>query len=114
MISLSTLTYDLNGAVSFEAAPETVYPQLTRRITRKATLDGLSTINDMGFTHSDGTIIVATRDFSVSDQLEYLVKNYSLLHIVTRNGSFKGAIKSLNTSITPMTFTFLISEKTNK
>lgn len=111
MMALSTPTYDLRGYIVIHESPDTLYPQLTRRVSRTATLDGKSTISDMGYTDSDGSYVVRFDDTSIKENLERLIKTYPLLYLSTKNGCFSGTIKTMDTSKTPMEFTFLIKEK---
>jgi len=111
MIAISTPTYDLNGHIVISESPETLYPQLKRRVSRTATLDGKSTLSDMGYSDSDGTYLVRLDNAALKDDLEALIKTYPLLYLSTKQGCFSGTIKNMNMSKTPMEFTFLIKEK---
>lgn len=113
MIALSTITYDIQGHVVIRETPESILPDLTRRVTRTATLDGESTISDLGFTYSDMTYVVRSRSLS-DDQiaiLEAMIKTYPLVRISTSEGAFIGAISAMTVGRIPVEFTLLIKQK---
>jgi len=111
MIAISTPTYNLSGHIVINESPDTLYPQLTRRVTRTATLDGKSSINDMGYSDSDGAYVVRLNDSSLKDNLESLIKSYPLLYLSTIHGCFSGVIKTMDMSKNTPEFTFLIKER---
>lgn len=111
MIAISTPTYDLNGHIVIHEDVTTLYPELRRRATRTATLDGKSSIADMGYSDSDGTFIVTLTDAGLTEQLERLIKTYPLLYLSSKKGVFSGVIQLMNTQINPIEFTFLIKQK---
>ena len=53
---LSTLTFDLEGAVMLSLMPDSGRGQTARRINRVATLDGGAAINDSGHSYADRTV----------------------------------------------------------
>jgi len=110
MISISAPTYDLNGNVIIVDDAQTKEPDLKRRVTRTATLDGASTISDMGYSDSDGVYNIKSNYVDV-DKLKNLIQNYSLLTLSTKNGVFSGVISKMNVSAMPVQITFLIEKK---
>ena len=116
MMSIRTPLYDLNGFILFQEAANTSYPELSRRVTRTATLDGNSTINDMGYSDSDNSYIIRINNMPQSDilKLSTIIKTYALVYLSTREGVFYGAISSLNTANDPAEFTFLIKNRASE
>lgn len=113
MIALSTITYDIAGHIVIKADPQSIYPNLERRVSRVATLDGESTIADLGFTYSDMTYSIKTSNMTTEQitKLENIIKTYSLIRISTREGAFTGVISKMSVGIRPVEFTLLIKRK---
>lgn len=113
MIALSTITFDLNGCILLHANPETTAQVYERRNSKNATLDGLSTISDMGFTASDNVFQIKVSDLPADkiSQLIYLVKNYPLLYYANQDGFFLGAMNTLRPNINPVEFIFQVKEQ---
>jgi hypothetical protein len=113
MIGLSTLTYDLNGAIVLNANPDTTAQVYERRNSKNATLDGLSTISDMGYTASDNVFQVRCKDLAADkiEQLIYLVKSYPLLYYANSDGVFLGALNTLRVNVNPVEFIFQVKEQ---
>ena len=113
MIGLSTLTYDIDGYIVLEENIKTDNPTLTRRVTRTATLDGLSSISDLGFSDSDGTFFLYfsnITNFGIAT-LEYLIKNYATLRLSSKSGCFEGVLKLVDTNEIPIQATFFIEKR---
>ena len=113
MIGLSTITFDLNGSILLDAEPNTTMQVYERRNSKNATLDGLSTISDMGFTASDNVFQVKCLDVTAEkiQQLIYLVKNYALLQYANADGVFVGALNTVRPQINPVEFIFQVKEQ---
>ncbi len=105
MIGISTPTYDINGSFLIRhIESDTDTTARSRRVTRTATLDGASEIEDLGMSHSDRTFDIRARGLSLAeyDKLALLVETYPLLIITTDEGAFEGAPEkiSINNDIT--------------
>jgi len=111
VIALSTTTYALDGHIVIKELPKSNLPSFARRLTRTATLDGNSSINDGGYSDSDSTFIVKTNQTDIADNLETLIKNYPLMILTSKQGAFLGAMSSLSTRSYPIEFTFLVKER---
>lgn len=114
MISITTPTYDTEGSIllrNLESDTDTLTRE--RRITRTATLDGGSEIEDLGMSHADRTFAIRARGLSKEEfeKLAALVEAYPLLVITTRDGAYRGAPEriSLNNDVTNLRI--LIKEK---
>lgn len=116
MIAFASPIFDLNGHLIINESPNTNRPTLKRRITRTATLDGLSTFNDSGHTYSDGTyqIELLDADDATRAQLEYLIKTYPLLNLSSTEGAFIGAMETLNIDTNPILLRFIIKQITSE
>lgn len=112
MIGLYTPTYDLQGHIILNEDPSSTVPILSRRLTRTATLDGESTINDLGFSYSDGTYVLRFNDLTTKEigVLEHMIKLHPLVTLTTKEGAYFGAIKSLSLRVQPVELTFLIKK----
>ncbi len=90
-IGVSTLQYDPDGMkfVRQDILEEEKNFKYARRCSRVATLDGKAIVVDMGYSPSDLTYRVKTKD-DLFDWFFYLCKTYSSIRISTRAGAFKG------------------------
>ena len=113
VISLTSEIYDPNG--SFVAAPEldsTLCPY-ARRVTRTATLDGNSVLEDRGYTAADGTLSIILRVRSMADQerLVRLIRIYPVLRLSTHYGAFRGVVDQYTPSGGTATLRFLVQSQ---
>jgi hypothetical protein len=80
---LSSLTFDLDGAVALEILGDSDLGSSTRRVTRVATLDGGVAVNDFGYAAADKTILLrwvpASKDDA--DKIKRLVELYAQLYL---------------------------------
>lgn len=113
MISISARTFDLDGHLIIREDSSTIYPELTRRLSRTATLDGNSSINDSGYSVGDQEYIIEASRMTDNDitKLEHIIKNYSVIMLSSKGGVFLGAIKSIKTTLTPIEIIILISKQ---
>lgn len=97
-ISISTPTFDPSGLLLLSYDPESDSKQLSRRVSRTATMNGACTFDDLGFSWSDVTLNLKFSGISESEasSLDYLVKNYGALHIVTEEGAFVVVVESFS------------------
>lgn len=116
MIALSTLTYDLNGFIVLQEDINSENPTLSRRVSRTATLNGLSDLTDLGFSDGDGTFFLSFMDIDNTGIaiLEYLIKNYSKLRLSSKEGCFEGVLRFVDTNNLPVQATFLIEKKVSE
>lgn len=113
MISFTTPAFDLLGhLVMFESSAKTIMPDLVRRVSRTATLDGLSEISDSGHTYSDDSWKIAVVNMSDDDlaTLEYIIKNYSIINMATEKGCFQSVVKSVTQNKQTTTITVLVKK----
>jgi len=113
MITLSSLTYDLDGVVTINEAPETDYGDIRRRVNRASTLDGGAAFNDKGFTHADRTMTVTWRPVSKAhnESVARLVRLYTRLRLSAREGSFIVAPEFFQRGADENTLSLLVIEK---
>lgn len=113
MVIITTVNYDPLGFVILHANSDSKPETFTRRLTRTATLDGKSSISDMGYTASDATIELAVTDITQTaiDRLEYLVQTYPLVNLSINNSVYEGALSRVNTSKIPIKIDFLVKQR---
>jgi len=112
MISISSLTYDLNCPVELDISPESVLQEVSRRVTRTQTLDLGVSIVDNGFSHGDRTLrIQAKVTEAIADALLSLMQTYSILNFAVPEGVFSGAISNFMNDNGDVSFYILITEK---
>ena len=113
MISLTTIDYDFVGHVLIKPVPDSGRIIHQRRVSKNATLDGLSTISDFGYTASDNTLTIKVdnaSEFTIS-RLIYLVKNYPLLRLSNSDGVFLGSLSQVRHMTDPVEFIFDIRQQ---
>lgn len=113
MIGLSTKVLDLNGFLVIQEGLGTTFPQLSRRVTRTATLDRKSVINDSGYSEGDHEYLIHAHNMSMAEIaiLEYMVKTYSIIRISSKLGCFEGVIEYVNTNLSPVVIKLLITKQ---
>lgn len=113
IVTLTTIEYDPLGLVQVRADPASKSEVFSRRLTRTATLDGESSISDMGYTASDATLqlVISRITREISDRLEYLVQTYPLLHMSINNAVYEGAMDQLDTALLPVKFNFIVKRR---
>lgn len=87
--------------------------RFSRRQTHSATLDGLSVVDDSGFTHSDNSIIIKTKNITLAQikTLERMIRLYSEIVYSEEKGVFLGSISSLDTQKLPIEINFSVVQE---
>lgn len=113
MISLTTINYDFVGHIYIKTLPDSGRIVHQRRISKNATLDGLSTISDFGYTASDNTLTIKVDNATIEtiERLIYLVKSYPLLRLANADGVFIGSLNNIRATIHPVEFIFDIKQQ---
>lgn len=113
MISLTTITYDRLGYLTVNNMVETGALIHERRTSKAATLDGLASISDMGYTASDNLFVIKINEYTQAqiDRLIYLIKNYPLLRLVNADGVFIGVMDRVKTNLKPIEFNFNVKQQ---
>lgn len=98
MISITTPTFDLDGARVFNRDNLSSISALERRVSRTKTLDGGVNLYDSGYSAGDRTIELIQRLSSVSDYdfCDRIVKLYNEIIVSTRAGTFYANPSSLD------------------
>jgi hypothetical protein len=112
---IASIEYDPIGFILFKADPRSKKEKLSRRLSRTATLDGKSSISDMGYTASDATIELYLSRVTelIKNRLEYLVQSHSLLNLYIDNKVYLGAIQFVDTQTIPSRINFIVKERLN-
>ena len=113
ILHLTTPTFDEDGSLDLQYSPNSRLNNVSRRVTKTATLDGGSTIVDLGHSPSDNDLYIEVLAISDTDltTLRRLVTSYPLLNISTKDGHFSGVVSNFDSDTAPLSFTFLIKEK---
>lgn len=85
---LSTPTFDLLGVVELDLEDDTDLGETRRRVSRQATLDGGSVVNDSGHTEADRTLELrwVPSSAAVEANVDRLVRTYGELICSHRGG----------------------------
>lgn len=86
LVSLSTLTFDLDGHVYLSCAPDTTHGESRRRMNRIATLDGGAAFNDFGFSEADRVFDLRWSPTDNEVNVARLLKLYLRLRLATPEG----------------------------
>lgn len=99
LYGLSTLTYDLDGALLLQADKVgSTENMVSRRVVSNATLDGGSFVSDLGYSPSDRLFDLSIPDLT-SDEVENikrLFRLHSRFTLITREGAFLVNAKHVN------------------
>jgi len=89
LIAITVPTYDLDGVYVAHLHELSGTEDISRRATRTPTLDGLSVMNDLGFSDSDRTVVINVNP-SLADRevLSNFVKFYSNVYLFLKSGAF--------------------------
>jgi hypothetical protein len=80
--------------------------EISRRLSRSATLDGGGVLVDSGYSASDRVLTVNARVTSAEQAiLEYIAKNYTRVTVVTAEGVFSCGVSNLVTDNGDVTLT---------
>lgn len=84
-----------------------------RRVSRTATLDGGSIIDDLGFSDTDRTLSITANNVTKeqSIRLSYILRNYTLITIATDEAIFLCAPSSYSYSDGQASFVALVKQK---
>lgn len=91
--TLASPTADPTGWVQLPVVPGTTTGEVSRRVSRTATLDGGAVLNDFGFSDADRTIELRWLADSQAREatVQRLIELYGTLVVVTRAGAFLAA-----------------------
>ena len=113
LVTLSTTTFDLDGAIEIDALETSDLGETRRRMNRIATLDGGVVFNDFGATDGDRTIRLqwTPQDAATEAAIVRLVRLYQRLRISCPDGVYLAAPESYKSMQNLSTMTLLIAEK---
>lgn len=95
-----------------EREAETDLGGVSRRISRRATIDGGAFIDDFGFSEGDRTVRVVANSLSVAsyEQIKILIRLFGSVELITLEGVFEGSIQVANNG-EKFEMTFLVKER---
>ena len=113
MIYLAAPTFDLDGCLALTRGRIDDPLDLSRRVSRTATLDGGAELTDLGFTHADRTLRVTAPHVSQADaeRAAYLLQTYPTLIVATPTGCFLAAPEGMSVRGGALSLTLLVTEK---
>lgn len=110
-VSISAITFDLSGEVTFTPLPGSSYGNLARRANKVATTDGGVAVNDFGFSDGDREFLfILEPTEGERGRIEGIVRNYSQVNVATENGFYR-AIPEYEHEGKRGTLTLSITEK---
>lgn len=95
-LALAAQVFDPGGHILLDAAGDSSISEVSRRVSRTATLDGGVALNDTGCSAGDRQLDLLLDNLSAaaSDTLAYLTRTYPLLTVSLREGCFSGVPQS--------------------
>jgi len=110
MISISTLTADLNGNVAIPGYHD--FRDNQARVIRTKTLDGGVYINHSGISDGDRTLTISEK-LSEDDctKLWYIFNNYTEINVSIKDGFYKAVIQNLKIKNGHVDMTIYIESK---
>ena len=112
LVTLSTTTFDLDGAIEIDALETSDLGETRRRMNRIATLDGGVVFNDFGATDGDRTIRLqwTPQDAATEAAIARLVRLYSRLRLSCKDGLYLVAPESYKAAAATSVMTLLVVE----
>lgn len=112
-VTLSALTFDLRGSLTFEVLPETDWGEARRRVSRVATLDGGAALNDGGYAVAERTIALQfpVQSRAAAAAVEWLLQTHAELCLSTEFGALRVAPESFRLQGRRGTLSLLVLEK---
>ncbi|MBW2342501.1 MAG: hypothetical protein JRF53_00550 [Deltaproteobacteria bacterium] len=111
MISITTQISSSYVVVLQEDPDGSKLDRFSRRVSRRATLDGDAVVNDSGYSDMDRTLIVEAEITEAQKAtLEYMIKTYSRLNISSRAGFFVCAPENIEADNGQLKLTLLVAE----
>jgi len=98
-ICIATITIDDNGSLEMRFDDgDARYREVSRRVSRVATLDGESKVMDGGSTSSDNTILldITRQPQAVVAALRFMVSFYAKIIIFTPDGAYTAVPQRIN------------------
>lgn len=113
LVTLSTTTFDLDGAIEIDALETSDLGETRRRMNRIATLDGGVVFNDFGATDGDRTIRLqwTPQDAATEAAIARLVRLYQRLRVSCSEGVFLAAPEAYKSSQNVSTLSLLVAQK---
>ena len=111
MISITTQVASSYAVVLQEDPDGSTLDRFSRRVSRRATLDGGSAVNDSGYSDTDRTLIVEAEITAAQKvTLEYMIKTYSRLNVASKTGFFSCAPEDMDVDNGQLRLTLLVAE----
>jgi len=90
MIGLSSPVFDPAGAFLLNESNGSNFDDTSRRMRKRATLDGGVVVSDAGHSYGDSTwqLTLENPSKSIADALERLLRVYQTLTLTTKRGAF--------------------------
>lgn len=112
-ISVSAPSFDIDGSETILAINRQGLFDITRRVSRVATLDGSAAINDFGYSPADRRLEITwvPNEKSLSDNIRRMARQYSRLIVSFSDGCFIGAPESFTESRDENRLTVLIERQ---
>lgn len=112
MIVLIWPEYNAAGNVVLKPLPDSVLNENSRRVSRRATIDGGVYLDDSGHAHGDKTLrILIKNQQDLEQQLNSLLEGFSLCHLAMGADVYSGVINNITNETENLMINFLVKEK---
>lgn len=112
MIVLIFPTFRSSGNLVLDETEGTSLGAVSRRVQRRATIDGGAHFDDQGFSHVDRTMLInVQKTVWLKPRLEAFVAVYGIFGLSCREGFFTGTIDRISEDDTTVTIQFLVQTK---
>lgn len=93
---ISTTTASVRQVVLDRVRAPDKLGELTRRVSRTATLDGGVALTDQGYSDGDRTLVITARGTEEqAENVAYLLRNYSTVTVSVADGCYLAALSNL-------------------
>lgn len=113
MLMISAPVFDLSGTVIAHSPDMEGLQNMTRRVSRAATLDGQAAINDFGYTDADRDLVVEWTPATEAEleNVRRMFKTYSRLVVSFSEGCFLATPESFSAPAGQISITLFVDKR---
>lgn len=96
--SICTDLFSQSGAFIVEMGSKSVVDDIKRRVSRTATLDGGATTVDLGYSDSDRSFSIITKDVLAATEIREKARTHSNFTLSVKSGFFRCTLEKITFS----------------
>lgn len=112
MISVCAIQFDPEGRLTVTESPASETGSVSRRVARVATLDGLVSVNDGGYSDGDRDFrLIWQSDQATDDKVRRLIRIHGRVTVATREGVFEAVPERFDPGPPDSTLFLLVTKR---